>query len=107
MSTPFNEDYADVPVTKVGGDDFVMTLTYGSSVAGNTFDAAVTDAVTGLTLQAISAIATNEALGIVVLSLTAVQTLALVGKNMRWYYARTVSSVKRTELGGTFEVKRR
>lgn len=107
MSTLFDESAADVPIHKVAGDDISITVDYASSIAGQTFDAAITSALNGETLQALTCTPTDEAGGTLVITATAAQTLPLAGRSMRWYYARTVSGIKRTELAGTMTLDRR
>jgi hypothetical protein len=97
---PFDEYAANVPIHKTAGDGMSITVDYAGSIAGQTFEAAITSALDGSIVQAITCTVTDEPGGTLILSLTSNQTLPLANKPLRWYYARTVSGMKRTEMAG-------
>jgi hypothetical protein len=98
MSEVFDEGAYDYPMIKTAGDGLAMTLDYDSTIAGQTFEAGITE--NGVLIQAITCTVTNESAGTLVLSLASSLTAALAGRNLRWYYTRTVGGIPRTELSG-------
>jgi len=98
MSQTFDERPADFPLYKMAGDGLEMTIDYASTIAGQTFEAGITEA--GILIQAIACTVTDESAGTLVLSLASTLTGVLANRNLRWYYTRTVGGIPRTELAG-------
>lgn len=87
------------------GDQLGATIDFDIALTGHSVSAAISSTVTGQDVQAITASVSDEAAGIVALSLSEAETLSLAAGTYYWRLEWVApGDVKRTALTGFAEV---